>query len=69
MAFTQDDLAKLDQAIKSGVRRVRFADGTEREYQSMKDMIAARALIKADIAEASGTATPRLFRVYQSGRG
>lgn len=71
MPFEQSDLATLDKAIKAGVRRVRYADGTEREYQGMKDMLAARRLIVSEIATASGTAPrrPRIFRLFQSGRG
>ena len=69
MAFQESDLVQLDKAIKSGRRRLRYADGTEAEYHSVKDMIAARALIKSEIAEAAGKPAPRLFRVFQSGRG
>ena len=69
MAFQESDLVALEKAIKSGKRRIRYADGTEAEYHSLKDMIAARALIKSEIAEGAGKATPRIYRVYQSGRG
>lgn len=69
MAFQESDLVKLDKAITSGNRRIKYADGTEVEYQSIKDMIAARALIKSEIAGAAGKPVPRIFRVFQSGRG
>ena len=69
MAFQESDLNALDKAIKSGKRRIRYADGTEAEYHSLKDMIAARALIKSEIAAATGTPVPRIFRLFQSGRG
>ncbi len=69
MAFQESDLAALDKAIKSGKRRIRYADGTEAEFQSVKDIIAARALIKSEIAQATGKPVPRIFRLFQSGRG
>lgn len=69
MPFEQSDLESLDKAIKAGVRRVRYADGTEREYQGMKDMIAARRLIVSEIASATAPRRPRIFRLFQSGRG
>ena len=69
MPFEQSDLESLDKAIKAGVRRVRYADGTEREYQGMKDMIAARRLIVTEIEAATTPRRARIFRVTQTGRG
>lgn len=43
---TQADLDKLDKAIASGVRRVTYTSGTV-EYQSLDDMMKARAHIAA----------------------
>jgi hypothetical protein len=69
MAFTEEDLDALDEALKSGVRRVQYRDRTV-EYQSIKDMIAARNVIKDEIEPT--TPAPkrnRIFRLFQSGRG
>ena len=69
MPFTENDLALLDEAIASGMRRVAYADRTV-EYQSLSDMLAARRLIKAEIdPTAPQPRRGRLLRIYQSGRG
>ncbi len=69
MAFTADDLTALDEALKAGVRRVQYRDRTV-EYQSVKDMIAARNVIKAEIEGApAAPRRSRIFRLFQQGRG
>lgn len=69
MAFTTGDLVALENAIKSGTRRVTYGDRTV-EYQSVKDMIAARNLIKAEIEGApAAPRRSRIFRLFQQGRG
>ena len=71
MAFTANDLAILERAIASGVKRVGYADRTV-EYQSIADMRAARVRIAMELGiDLRATATPRrtLFRVSQTGNG
>ena len=51
MAFSQDDLAALDAAIKSGERSVAFGDRRV-EYRDMSETLKARALIVAELRAA-----------------
>jgi hypothetical protein len=53
MSFSADDLEKLEKAIKSGVRRVKFAD-REVEYHSLADMIKARDLLRRELGKTGG---------------
>lgn len=48
MAFVLADLDKLDNAIKTGRRRVKYAD-KEVEYRSMDEMMAARTFIVSEL--------------------
>ena len=48
MAWSQTDLDRLEAAIASGTRRVRF-QSHEVEYQSISDMLKARDAIKAEL--------------------
>lgn len=48
MAWTQGDLEKIEKAIASGARRVRFQTH-EVEYQSIGDMLRARDVIKTEL--------------------
>lgn len=49
MAYTQDDLDAIKAAIASGAKRVRYSDGSEIEYQSLTDMLRAKATIDAEV--------------------
>lgn len=49
MAWTQSDLDKIEKAIATGARRVRFQTH-EVEYQSTGDMLKARDVIKAALS-------------------
>lgn len=53
-ALTQADLDKLDKAIVSGVRRVTYSSGTV-EYQSIDDMMKARAFAAAQLGQGAAT--------------
>lgn len=70
MAFTQEDLATLNEAISTGAQTVRYGDRTV-TYHSMKEMLLLRNTMKAEIEAATGVTKPRrrTFRVYQSGSG
>ena len=65
MAWTQADVDALDNAIKSGTKRVRFSD-REVEYMSMSDLLMARNLASAEVAAATPTQPPmvRQRRLY-----
>ena len=52
--FTRENLAALTQAIASGARRVKYTD-KEITYNSMKDMIALRELMKKELGITSDT--------------
>lgn len=56
MAYTQDDLDRIDRAIASG--ELSIYDGHTRvEYKSTADLIAARDVIRADLAAQARGAT------------
>ncbi len=54
MAFTSADLAALDEAISSGVKRVDYPGGHTVEYQSISDMLKARRAIILEINSTQG---------------
>lgn len=60
--FTHANLLALDQAIASGVNRVKFAD-REMQYNSIKDMLVARDLILDYLGQAAAPAR-RQIRVF-----
>jgi len=68
MAFTRDDVAKLDAAIASGRLSVRHGD-RQIQYQSVTAMLEARKQMLAEIELAEGKRKRRTFRVFQSGTG
>lgn len=70
MAFTTDDLASIDTAIASGIKRVTFADGRTTEYQTTDSMLAARAMMVSSINQAANVAAGRprkRFAAFGSG--
>lgn len=48
MAFSQDDLDKIEQAIASGALEVRYKDKSVK-YNSLSDLLKARDLIKREL--------------------
>lgn len=68
MAWTTDDLAAIEEAIKSGALTVRYKDRTV-TYQSLDALRRLRAEMKDEIALASRPRRPRTTRIYQKGRG
>lgn len=48
MAWAQSDLDRIEAAIASGTRKVRF-QSHEVEYQSIGDMLKVREAIKAEL--------------------
>lgn len=58
MAFTSDDLVAIEKALKSGTKKVKYAD-KEVEYQSIDDLLKVRDLIRLELGQ-----TSRLSVVY-----
>ncbi|WP_380873608.1 hypothetical protein ACFB49_42610 [Sphingomonas sp. DBB INV C78] len=70
MAWTDADLQKVRDAIKSGVRSITFADGRKTEYQSLDHLLKAEEVISAALTIQAQTLTrARRFRTpyYKSG--
>lgn len=63
MAFTEDDVAKLETTIASGVLSVQMADGRRVNYNSIADLRAARDAMRVEIQMDSATPPPRTRRV------
>lgn len=56
MAWTQDDIDKLDKAISKGTLTVAYRDRTL-TYRSLDEMLRIRTLIKAEVASSNSSAT------------
>jgi hypothetical protein len=70
MSYQQSDLDRLNQAIASGIRSVTFADGRRTEYQSLDQLLAAKAVIQSELAmkaTAKGAIVHRRVPFYRSG--
>lgn len=52
-SWTANDIAALELAIKSGVRRVAYASGTV-EYHSLDEMLKLLDRMRADVAGDTG---------------
>lgn len=63
MAFTQEQLDALDDAISRGVRKVEY-DGESVTYESMSEMLRLKSIMERQL---SGNVTTR--RVFGTGRG
>lgn len=64
MAFTQDDLTAINSAIASGELTVRTADGKLVTLRSMSELLQARDVITAEVAQAASS-TPRMYPRHQ----
>jgi roadblock/LC7 domain-containing protein len=53
MAWTQSDVDTLKQAIATGAKRVRYADGREVEYRTLNEMERTLATMLAEVAPAN----------------
>lgn len=53
MSFTTSDLAAIDSAIASGELTVRTADGKLVTLRSMAELLQARSVIAASLAQAA----------------
>ena len=62
MTEQQEQLAAQKAARASGARRIRFGE-REIEYKTDKEMRDAIVALEREVAEAAGTAQPRLITV------
>lgn len=70
MAFTTDDLARIDRVIAAGELTVRFADGKSVTYRSMDELMRAKSQIAGELAAAANAgAAPRRTILTTYGRG
>ncbi len=69
MAYTQQQVEALEEAIADGVLTVRDPSGRMVTYQNLDAMERARRRMLDEIAKAAGTARKRTFRIYQRGKG
>lgn len=70
MAWTRDDLTRVEAAISSGTTSVQYKDRRV-QYQSLAELRKLRREMLDEIGAAEGTRRrrPRFFRFYQSGSG
>ncbi len=66
MAFTQDQLDALDEAIASGTREVWY-DQHKVQFRSLEEMMALRRMMADDIARAGTPKRRRRVARYNSG--
>jgi len=62
MAYTEDQLQALRNALANGARRVKFGD-REIEYRTVDELKQAIAAAEADIAKTSGKPIARQIRI------
>lgn len=68
MSYTVQHIASLKEALASGALKVRFADGRETEFRSLKEMKEIIADAEAEIAAAAGNGpVRRTLARYDSG--
>lgn len=67
MAFTQDDVVRIERALAKGERIVRFADRTV-EYRTVQELIEARDRMLMELAQ-TGSRRARLVRLFHAGKG
>ena len=63
MAFTQDDLDAISEAIATGELEVQFADGKRVRYRSVEQLMKAKQHIKNELFEESDKPPRRGVRV------
>lgn len=66
MGYTETQLQSLQNALASGQLRVRFSDGREIEYRSVKELQTAITEITSALSIESGATTvrKRIHRAY-----
>ena len=69
MAWTTDDLDKIDQVLLNPTRKVTLSDGRSTENHSLDELRRLRQDMKAEINAAASQVTPRTrFRVARMWR-
>lgn len=71
MAYSRDDLARVEAAIASGTTSVQYKDRRV-QYQNLSELRRLRRAMLAEIEGAEGVRRKprsRWFRVFQSGQG
>ena len=63
MAFTQDDLDVINEAIATGELEVQFADGKRVRYRSVEQLMNSKQHIENEIFKESGKPPRRGVRV------
>ncbi len=63
MAWTTEDLATIEAAIASGVRKIKFSD-REMEFPSIAELRATRQDIQNYLSSVSGVPQVRMVRMY-----
>jgi len=63
MAFTQDDLTAINDAIATGELEVQFADGKRVRYRSINELMRAKQHIQESLDAKGGKAPKRGVRL------
>lgn len=67
MAFTQADLDAIDEALKTGAKKVKFRD-KEMEFNTPEELLQVRAVIQSELGQSVSTRRPsRLFGNFGKG--
>jgi len=66
MAFTQDDLDSIREAIATGEKSVTFADGKSVTYRSIEELMKAEQIIARHLQASEGNRPKRAFRINVS---
>lgn len=66
MAFTQEDIDAIDEAIATGVLEVQFSDGKRTRYRSINELERAKYHIEGELTKALGKRPRRGVRMNVS---
>jgi hypothetical protein len=61
LAFTAADIAKLKEAIATGARRVRYADGREAEFRTLAEMRETLRMMEDEVSGSPSSSCSRSF--------
>lgn len=66
MAYTQDDLINIREAIATGEKSVTFADGKSVTYRTLTELMQAEQIISKSLEALEGRRPRRAFRMNVS---
>lgn len=66
MAYSREDIAKLEAAMATGAMKVRFADNREVFYRSLAEMRSQLATMKREVLGASSGQPTRFAAGFRS---